>query len=137
MKYFLFPHFLRPVGWIIFVPAVITGILILTDVFNLGGITETIVIDAIITGIAVSALFISCSRERVEDEMTAAIRLKSLLGSIYAYISLLVVSTLSINGINYIYFMIANLVAFPIIFAVRFRIDMHKYYKENCDEKQD
>ena len=66
--------------------------------------------------------------------MTGAIRLRSLLSALYAYVVFLVIETLAINGMAYFYVMVANLVAFPIIFTLRFRYEMHKYYSVS-DEK--
>lgn len=86
MKNLLFPHIFQPIGWILFVPCLILGALIYFEVLTLTGIAETIVNDIAIIGIAVGALLIVCSKERIEDEMTRSIRLSSLLNSLYIYI---------------------------------------------------
>lgn len=101
------------------------------------GIAETIVIDSVIIGIALGAMFIVCSKERVEDEMTKSIRLASLLNSIYAYVALLVGCTILINGVKFLVFAVFNLVLFPIIFVCNFRLEMHRYNKMCEDEEQD
>ncbi len=134
MKIFLFPRIFRIIGWVMFLPAIILGIAEFSGLCDMRGITEIIVHDVTIIGIAVGALFITCSRERIEDEMTGAIRLRSLLSALYAYVVFLVIETLVVNGMAYFYVMTANLVAFPIIFALRFRYEMHKYYTIS-DEK--
>ena len=64
-------------------------------------------------GIAIGAIFICCSRERQEDEMVQAVRLQALMMSLYVYVGLLIVCTLVINNLYYLYFMIANLCLFP------------------------
>lgn len=134
MKNFLFPHVFRPIGWILFLPALLLGIVLFCGLYSFDGLTEIIVNDVAIIGIALGALFITCSRERIEDEMTGAIRLRALLSALYAYVVFLVIETLVVNGMAYFYVMTANLVAFPIIFALRFRYEMHKYYTIS-DEK--
>ena len=96
----------------------------------------TAVNDMAIIGIVIGALFIVCSRERVEDEMTRAIRLSSLLNSIYIYAVLLIGCTLFINGLEYLYFLTANTVLLPIIFVINFRLEMARYNKMNDDEEQ-
>lgn len=138
MKNYLFPHIFQPVGWIMFILSLIIGAYIYFGMPVFGaGITETIVIDSAIIGIALGALFIVCSKERVEDEMTKSIRLTSLLNSIYAYVILLVFCTILINGVKFLMFAVFNLVLFPIIFVCNFRLEMHRYNKMCEDEEQD
>jgi hypothetical protein len=138
MKNYLFPHIFQPIGWIMFVLSLITGIAIYSSIPVFGaGIAETIAIDSAIIGIALGALFIVCSKERVEDEMTKSIRLASLLNSIYVYVALLVGCTILINGVKFLVFAVFNLVLFPIIFVCNFRLEMHRYNKMCEDEEQD
>lgn len=138
MKNYLFPHIFQPIGWVMFVLSLIIGIAVYygANVFG-AGITETIAIDSAIIGIALGALFIVCSKERVEDEMTKSIRLASLLNSIYVYVILLVCCTILINGVQFLLFAVFNLVIFPIIFVCNFRLEMHRYNKMCEDEEQD
>lgn len=150
MKIFLFPHSFRPIGWILFVPSLIifalyyisvlcsfSPLVSLFDSISLSGIAETAINDLIIICIALGALFIVCSKERIEDEMTRAIRLSSFLTSIYVYVILLVICTVFINGIDFIMFSVLNLVLFPIIFVCNFRLELHKCRKICKDEEQD
>ncbi len=138
MKNFLFPHIFQLIGWIMFVLSLITGIIIYYEMPVFGtGISETIAIDSSIIGITLGALFILCSKERVEDEMTKSIRLASLLNSIYVYVILLVCCTILINGAKFVLFTVFNLVLFPIIFVCNFRLEMHRYNKMYEDEEQD
>lgn len=136
MKNLLFPHIFQPIGWILFVPCLILGALIYFEVLTLTGIAETIVNDIAIIGIAVGALLIVCSKERIEDEMTRSIRLSSLLNSLYIYVILLVASTIALNGIAFLMFAWANLVLLPIIFVINFRLEMHRYNKMCENEEQ-
>lgn len=96
---------------------------------SISGIIETVLNDFAIIGIMLGAIFIVCSKERIEDEMTKSIRLASLLNSIYVYVILLVIFTLTINGLAYIDFVIYNLVLLPILFVCNFRLEMHRYNK--------
>lgn len=137
MKNYLFPHIFQPIGWIMFVLSLILGVAIYFQMPFFGtGITETIAIDCAIIGIALGALFIVCSKERVEDEMTRSIRLASLLNSIYAYVIMLIACTILINGVNFLMFAVFNLVLFPVIFVCNFRLEMHRYNKMYEDEEQ-
>ncbi len=135
MKNLLFPHGFQLIGWLLFIPALIMGILCYFDLCGFYGTVETIVNDAIIIGVALGALFIVCSKERNEDEMTRSIRLAALLNSLYVYIVLLITSTLLLNGLTYLNFMVANLVLLPIIYVVVFRLEMQRYNKMSEDEE--
>lgn len=137
MKIFLFPHCFRLIGWIVLLPTLLLGIMLLCGSLDICGILETTLNDTAIIGIALGSIFISCSREHIEDEMTSAIRLKALLTSLYTYIVFLIIWTLAVNGIAYIYIMAASLVMLPLMFVVRFRYEMHKYNQEKSDEEQD
>lgn len=135
MKNHLFPHSFLTVGWILFVPSLILGALIMFNVLSSTGIVETIENDVAIIGIVLGSLFIVCSKERIEDEMTTSIRLASLLKSIYVYVALLIICTLFLNGFNFFWFAMINLVLFPIIFVCIFRLEIHRYKMIANDEE--
>ena len=144
MKNFLFPRVFHIIGWILFVPAVVFGLLIFINAFDITdslaidlpcGAMETVMNDAIIIGIALGAIFIVCSKERHEDEMTRSIRLSALLNSLYAYIILLVATTICINGVGFFSIMALDMVLLPIIYVIIFRLEMCRYYKMTEDEE--
>lgn len=119
-----------------FIPSLIIGVFIYFEVLCLSGIIETIVNDIAIIGIAVGALFIVCSKERIEDEMTRSIRLSSLLNSIYIYVILLVTSTIVINGTGFLMYAVLNLVLLPLLFVINFKLEMRRYNKMCENEEQ-
>lgn len=144
MKNFLFPRVFHIVGWILFVPAVVFGLLIFINAFDFSdslaidlpcGAMETVMNDAVIIGIALGAVFIVCSKERLEDEMTNSIRLSALLNSLYAYIVLLVATTICINGIGFFWIMALDMVLLPIIYVIIFRLEMRRYNNMTEDEE--
>lgn len=137
MRNILFPHLFQKLGWIMFIPSLITGGMIYSGVISFSGITETIMNDIAIIGIVVGALFIVCSKEKLEDEMTRAIRLSSLLNSIYAYVILLVTCTILLNGPDFLGFAVFNLVLFPVIFVCNFRLEIRRYNKMCENEEPD
>jgi cytochrome bd-type quinol oxidase subunit 2 len=134
MKNLLFPHQFQLIGWILFIPALITGTLICFGVLSLTGVAEHVVNDTVIISIALGALFIVCSKERNEDEMTRSIRLASLLNSLYVYVILLVACTIAINGIAFVWFAFINLGLFPIVFVCNFKLEMRRYNKLSDNE---
>ena len=137
MKNLLFPRKFQMAGWLLFVPAIILGILIYCGIISCSGTMETVLNDAAIIGITVGSIFIVCSKEKDEDEMIRSIRLTSLLNAVYVYGAILIASVLTINGAAFIEFMTVNLVLFPLIYVVVFRLEIHRYNKMSEDEEQD
>ncbi len=135
MNNYLFPRKFHLFGWILFIPATIMGAMAFCGLGFFSGISGIIVNDAIIIGVILGALFIVCSKEKVEDEMTISIRLKALLNSVYVYAIISIICTLAINGMAYLYFMMANLVLFPMIYVITFKLKMHRYNKLTEDEE--
>lgn len=143
MKNLLFPRVFQLIGWILFIPAVIVGVMLFCELndCNTGvdfptGVMEVIINDAVIIGTALGGVFIVCSKERHEDEMTRSIRLASLLNSLYVYVALLVVSTLAVNGIDFLKVMILNLVMLPVIYVFIFRMEMRRFYKMSEEDEE-
>ena len=135
MKNILFPTKFRILGWILFMPAIITGTLSFFCVLHPTGFFETIINDAILIGIALGALFIICSKERCEDEMIRAIRLSSILNAIYANVIIFIMGTLFINGVEYTRFITFNLGLLPLIFVFIYTAEMYRHFKQDEDEK--
>lgn len=135
MKNLLFPRCFQFIGWAVFVPAVIVALLCYYDILIYNGFGNTVINDIVIIGIALGAVFIVCSKERYEDEMTRAIRLSSLLNALYVYVLILITSTLSFSGVDFLQFMAFNLVLFPLIYVVLFRLEMYRYNKMCKDEE--
>lgn len=131
----LFPHECKVLGWILFLPATLMAILVHYGLCGITTILGSIINDVIIIGIAVGAVLIVCSKEVQEDEMTRALRLASLLNSLYIYIILLITSTLTLSGRNYLEFMAVNMVLLPIIYVIIFSLEMRRYNKMTEDEE--
>ena len=79
MKTPLFPHSFQRVGWIIFAIGVALGAYSIFKGFDGSYVMNNITIISIIVG----GLFATCSREKIEDEMTQQLRLSSLLTALY------------------------------------------------------
>lgn len=137
MKNLLFPRQFQVIGWLLFIPAIIIGILIYFSIVSCAGTMEIILNDAVIIGITVGSILIVCSKEKYEDEMIRSIRLASLMNALYIYGIILIASVLLINGLAFIKFMIFNLVLLPLIYVIVFRLEIHRYNKMGEDEEQD
>lgn len=135
MKNLLFPRQFQALGWLLFVPAFILGVLIINNMIDCDGTLETVLNDAAIIGITIGSIFIVCSKEKCEDEMIRSIRLASLLNALYVYGIILIVAVLLINGIAFAQFMAINLVLLPLIYFVVFRFEIYRYNKMSGDEE--
>ena len=135
MKNYLFPHECQVVGWLLFLPSTAMAIIFHLGLWGISSILGSLLNNVMIIGIALGAIFIVCSKEAHEDEMTRAIRLASLLNSLYVYVALLVTSTLTLYGPDYIEFMAVNMVLLPIIYVIIFRLEMRRYNKMSEDEE--
>lgn len=137
MKNLLFPRIFKTVGWFLFIPAIILGIFWYFSSIDWDCLAQSILNDTIIIGIALGALFIVCSKESHEDEMTSSIRLASLLNTLYIYVLLLITNTILLYGEAFYHFMIVNLVLLPVIYVIIFRLEMYRYNRMSEDEEQD
>ena len=135
MKNILFPHYFQLLGWVMFIPALIVGILIYSGVLSTTGIPQIILNDITIIGIVLGGLFIVCSKERVEDEMTKSIRLSSLLNSLYINVVILITCTLTMHGTQFMRFAVLNMILLPILFVVNFRLEIQRYNKM-CENEE-
>ena len=124
-KILLFPHGCRKIGWGLFIPAALLGVLMLFDGLN----------DAVIVGLLAGTLLIACSRERIEDEGIGRIRLNALLAALYANCAAVAAAALVTYGAAFLDIMIYNLFTLPLLFLLIFRWQLRRYAKEAADEE--
>lgn len=136
----LLPHPFRRIGAVIFAIAATLGILMTPDGYDgwpsyllpadtgsplfaaLASYSMTHLLNNIaIIGLCVGSIFIACSRERVEDEMTGAVRLNSLLTALYVNTAITVAAALVLYDFAFLYFMIWNMITTPLLFMLIFR----------------
>ena len=131
MKTLLFPHRFKLVGWIIFAITAAIGAYILftdnTDSYLLNNIA--------IIGTCIGAILATCSREKVEDEMTEQIRLSSLLVALYINYAILIVCSLLIYDLDFLQVMLYNMFTILLIFMVVFRWKIWRAKKGVEDEQ--
>lgn len=131
----LFPQKFRNMGWCLSVVGLLGAILYYMDLTPSSGLYRIMFNDLFIISTILGPIFIVCSKEPREDEMTRAIRLSSILNALYAFVVILVSGTLFINGDAYWEFLKFSFVLFPLIIISINRGDMKRYYKENIDEE--
>lgn len=158
-NYLLSNQFKR-IGWILFIPSVILGLLFVIfqfepkfleiKVFALlesslapwdAGhgfcvITQTNAIDEII-GILliVSSFFIAFSKEKTEDEFISKIRLESLLWATYVNYAILIITILFVYGGSFFWVLVFNIFTILLFFIIRFNLVIRKTRKLAKDEK--
>ena len=136
---FLFPNRMKPVGWALFIPSFILGVLNLylkfefeflqlsvsnQDLFKYGpqNLTDELALVGVIAGL----MIIGFSKIKIEDEYVQKIRLDSLLWATYLNFGLVVLSTLFLYGDYYFDVLIYNLFTLPLFFVIRFHIYLAK-----------
>lgn len=73
----------------------------------------------------ISLFMVAFSKERIEDEYLQKIRLKALQISVYVNYAVLVVGTVTIYGLSYLYVLYGNLFTILIIFIVVYYYKAH------------
>ena len=136
MKNLLFPHRFALIGWVMFLVAIIDGILRLLLEPEMSYVWTVFYNDSFIIGLSLGAIFIVCSKERTEDEMIRALRLSSILNALYVFAILIITGTILINGEDYDNFIIMTLLMLPIISVFTYRMEIFRHNKQSENEEQ-
>jgi hypothetical protein len=155
---YLFAPVFKKIGWIMFVPFAVLGILYLNgeipddlldcktfillgggvlskpyfDIFNINN--NDWIDEIIIIGLSVSLLFIAFSREKDEDECIANIRMQSFVWAIKANTVLLILGTLLIFDTFYFDFILCYMYTMFFFFIGKYYIALRKF-RRSGDEK--
>ncbi|WP_373019063.1 hypothetical protein [Muriicola sp.] len=149
MKNHLFPNRFKALsGWIFYLALIAGSYLWFTDQFddllvvpvpdlfstdsflNQDGIwIENGILDELLTIIIiVSGIIHSFSREKIEDELIAKLRLDSLIWSLYVNYAIMILATLLIFGLAYFHVLVFNLFTIILFFNLRLRFALRKHY---------
>ena len=136
----LFPNRYKMIGWFIFLPSIILGILSLTDIFDFPeislpvffdsgfflsdndyGFFKTTHVDLLpnLFGILIiiGGILVGFSKEKIEDEYISSLRLKSVFWSLIVTYSIILVLFLTILG--FLFFTVMILIMFlPLVLYV-------------------
>jgi hypothetical protein len=141
---FLFPHKWRIAGFMLLLLAII---IMLYNNHNSGGIEATtdlnggffgapasqkinvILNDIEYLSIIIGLLLIGFSKEKIEDEQIAQLRLDSLQWSVYVNYGLLMVCIIFINGVDFFAVMEYNIMSQLLFFIIRFRWKVYQLNK--------
>jgi len=153
----LLPNRFKIIGWSLFIPATIAGIIFTINEFQIKWLNTKIfaiiqsdflgktkffkIIEANITvtliGIMfiIGAMLVGFSKEKREDEYIAELRLSSLLWAVWVNYALLLLSFIFVYGIDFLTVMMYNMFTVLLIFIVRFNYILYKNSKKAPDEK--
>lgn len=148
---FLLSNRFKIIGWAIFIPAIILGIINFTKGYDWLSINITVptlieeqlmdkthyftMVNTNITNTLIGLLFIiggllvSFSKEKNEDEFIQSLRFSSLSWAILANYLLLVFAFLFIYGIAFLQVMIYNMFTTLVIYIIRFNYVLYRYSK--------
>jgi len=143
----LLPFRIKRLGWIILLPALILGIMVLYFEFTIPGFEVVIpysstfisgkpmsnnLTDELVSIIAIVSLaMIAFSEEKVEDEWVSKIRLESLQWSVYANYILLILAILFIYDTHFFEALVYNMYTIPILFILRFNYVLRVKFNPN------
>ena len=128
---FLLPVHYRNIGWIIFIPFLILGILGLHMEFEFEWLSsgpetffslknENFTDELAAIGVLIGLIFIAFAREKVEDEFIMKLRLESLVVAVLVNYLLLFFAILFVYGLDFIYVWVYNMYTVLILFIARF-----------------
>ena len=156
--HFLFPNKFKTIGWVLFVPSLVT--FILTSIFSIdidkylnikvfaiyeetmGGkpsffriIEDSFSYELITILIIVGGLFICFSKLKNEDEYISKIRYESLVWATYFNYFLILFFTLFLYGMSFLNVIVYNVYTVLIFFMIRFHYMIYKLNLATTDDE--
>lgn len=153
----LLSHKYKALGWCLLVPASVLGIflsfsdyeafpwnakvfaLFNEDILEKGqffGWVDTNLTNTLVGALfIVGALLVSFTKEKIEDEFIAKIRLNALLWAVLVNYILLLMAFLLVYGMGFLQVMVYNMFTIPIIFLARFHYLLYQSNKTLSDDQ--
>lgn len=154
---FLFPHRYKKVGWLFLLPSFMIGLfslileweptwldcsvpaIFIDEVFGqseLIGVVKNNVLNEICgILIIVGGILVAFSKEKVEDEFIAKLRLESLVWATYVNYAILLLAMVLVYDFSFFWVMIFNMFTTLIIFIIRFNWMIAKLKKNLRNEE--
>jgi hypothetical protein len=154
---YLFPNRFKQLGWLVFAPAVVLGVIALIlelepaflnlkvpalYVDQLFGdqkfftlIENNFLNELLGVLIIVGGILVAFSKEKVEDEYIARIRLESLVWSVYVNYAILLLAILFIYDLGFMWVMIFNMFTILMFFIIRFNWQLARLKKTSDYEE--
>lgn len=150
---YLFPNRLRPIGWILLTIGIVLGFIYLFYAYEIPGLEistlslfpnkgssiiqiekTNITYELATIAYIIGVLLVGFSKEKVEDEYIAKIRLESLLWATYATLGAQLVGAILLYNFTYLYFTFTFPALLPLIFIVCYYTKVH-LLKSKSDEE--
>mgnify|MGYP001552080192 FL=1 len=149
----LLPHRFQKTGWAILIPFLILGIIITlcgiepSHIFRWLGLegrtgpdsftsnADRWINNLIIIGMVIGAFLTTCSRERIEDELTMQLRQQSLMAALWINYAFVILATLFIYDLSYVLVITYDMLGFLLLFLGIFRWKLWRLGKEVRDEE--
>ena len=154
---YLFPNRFKKIGWLLFIPGIILGIVYLiyqsdislfdikvfaiaekvifndADFFT---ISENNVLDEISSILLIiGALVIAFSKEKTEDEFISKIRLESLVWATYINYAILIFAIIFIYDMTFLWVLVFNMFTLLVFFLIRFNWALYKSKNQISNEE--
>lgn len=160
-KDYLLPRRFKTLGWVVLLPTLFLGAVAIFSGTGTEGLAEIIgkaigqgrlastadsvrrigndiepwLNNVLIIGIIGGSMLVTCSRERVEDEMIGRIRLNALLLSLYVNFAVVIVAALCVYGIDFLDVLVYNLFTLPLLFLMIYKGMLWKENRAASDEE--
>ena len=155
---YLFPYQFKRIGWLLFIPGIILGIIFLIDQYNFKFLNVTVfslaemtlfggsthyfsllknnIFDEIIgLLLIIGALLIAFSKEKSEDEFISKIRLESLVWATYFNYLILILSIILIYDMAFFWVLVFNMFTVLFFFIIHFNWAIYKSKNQIQDEE--
>jgi len=155
---YLLPNQFKRIGWVLFIPGIILGIIFLinqSERFEFFNITVFSIADQQALGkteffsftknnifdetigilIIIGALFIAFAKEKSEDEFISKIRLESLVWATYVNYIILILSIIFIYDMIFFWVLVFNMFTTLFFFIIRFNWALNKSKNQIRDEE--
>jgi len=148
MQTYLFPNSVKLVGWLIFSIGIIGGLMVLSndlepeffdvkllsfytsDIFDSDNngffiwTSQNILNDLAGIFVIIGGILVAFSKEKIEDEFIAQLRLSSLAWAVYVNYAVLILAFIFVHGLDFFSIMVYNMFTLLIIFIARFQIKL-------------
>lgn len=143
----LLPHRFQKAGWAILPPFLLLGLITVfwvepAQFFHWLGLhvhtgprsftsnADHWINNILIIGVVIGAFLTTCSRERTEDELTMQLRQQSLMIALWINYAFVILATLFINDLNYLFVITYDMLGFLLLFLGIFRWKLWRLGKE-------
>lgn len=150
----LFPHKVRRLGWILLLPSLILGFMVMYFEFQIPGfeiiipysdsvlnsnkpVPNNLTNEIVSIIVMVSLALIAFSEEKQEDEWVSKIRLESLQWSVYANYILLILAILFVYDLEFFQALIYNMYTILVFFILRFNYVLRVKFNPNLVESNE